>query len=110
VIPFRSLPSSAGWIAGIAASLLIVAGLVVWQRERKTPERELAKAYEEYRTLELRVPDAAFSAYTPGSHTRGAGDDREAPSLLEARAKLTRELERMCWKKSTTRQSTCWSG
>ena len=96
VLPFGGLAKGRRWIAGvgIAATLLIAAGLLVWQRDSNTPERELARAYQESRTLELRVPAAGFAAFALGGHTRGAGSDREPPALLEARAMLARELER----------------
>jgi len=96
VLPFDGVATSRKWIAtaGIAAALLIAVGLLIWQRERNTPARELAKAYQESRTLELRVPEAGFATFTLGGHTRGAGTDQEPPALLEARARLARELER----------------
>ena len=96
VLPFRGVANRRRWFTatGMAAAVLIALGLLLWQREGNTPERELAKAYERSRTLELRVPEAGFAAFTPGAHTRGAGTDQEQPALLEARAKLARELER----------------
>lgn len=84
------------WSAGaaIAAVLLLAAGLVVWQRQANTPDHQLAMAYEQSRTLELRVPEAGYTTLSPGGHTRGALADRETPALLEAQARLARELER----------------
>ena len=82
------------WGTGIAAAVLICLGLLSWQRVRNTPEGELARAYEQSRTLELRVPEAGFAAFTLNGHTRGAAGDSEPAPLLDARAKLTRELER----------------
>jgi CHAT domain-containing protein len=79
---------------GIAAALLIAAGAVLWQRQNHTPERQLAMAYEQSRTLELRVPDAGYSTLTSGDHTRGEAADHEPPPLLDARARLTRELQK----------------
>ena len=85
-----------GWraAAAIAAVLLLGAGLFVWQRQMNTPNHELAMAYEQSRTLELRVPEAGYAALNSGSHTRGALDDHEPAPLLDARARLARELER----------------
>jgi CHAT domain-containing protein len=84
------------WIAGaaIAAGLLLAAGLLIWQRQTNTAEHQLAMAYGESRTLELRIPEAGFAALTSASHTRGAQADREPAQLLDARARLARELER----------------
>jgi CHAT domain-containing protein/tetratricopeptide (TPR) repeat protein len=84
------------WTVGtaIAAVLLLAAGLFVWQRQTNTPERQLAMAYDESRTLELRIPEAGFTALTSSSHTRGTQGDRESAQLLDARARLTRELAR----------------
>ena len=84
------------WIkaGAIAAGLIVAAGIFLWQRQANTPERQLAKAYEQSRSLELRIPEANFAALTTGSHTRGAATGDEAAPLLEARARLARELER----------------
>src|SRR5579859_1290404 len=91
-----SLIHSRRWmVAGaIAAGLIAAAGVFLWQRETNTPERQLAKAYEQARSLELRIPDASFAGLSTGSHTRGAASGSEPAPLLEARASLARELER----------------
>jgi tetratricopeptide (TPR) repeat protein len=80
--------------AGLAAALISVATFAVWQWRTNTPDRQLALAYEQLRTLELRIPEAAYTAFTPSSHTRGSLADHEPAQLLEARARLARELER----------------
>ena len=80
--------------AAIAAVLLLAAGLFVWQRQTNTPDHQLAMAYEQSRTLELRVPEAGYAALSSGGHTRGTLADHETPALLEAQARLARELER----------------
>jgi CHAT domain-containing protein/tetratricopeptide (TPR) repeat protein len=84
------------WRAGaaIAAVLLLAAGLVVWQRQTNNPDHQLAMAYEQSRTLELRVPEADYAALNTGGHTRGALAGHEPAPLLDARARLARELER----------------
>jgi len=94
ILPFRLIPGPRWLAAGAAAALAILAGGLLWQRQLATPERQLARAYEESRTLELRVPDASFTAYRPGGHARGGAGDAEPAPLLDARAKLARELER----------------
>jgi tetratricopeptide (TPR) repeat protein len=84
------------WLPGaaVAACVLLASGFWFWHRAQNNPEHQLALAYEESRTLELRVPDAAFTAMASRQRTRGAAGDDEAPSLLDARAQLKRELER----------------
>jgi len=84
------------WPAGaaIAAVLLLAAGVLVWQRQTNSPDRQLAMAYEQSRTLELRVPEAGYAALSSGDHTRGALAGHEPAPLLDARARLARELER----------------
>ncbi len=84
------------WRAGaaIAAVLLLAVGVTVWQRQTNTTDHQLAMAYEQSRTLELRVPEAGYSALSSGGHTRGALAGHEPAPLLDARARLARELER----------------
>ena len=84
------------WRAGvaIAAVLLLAAGVFAWQRQTNTPDRQLAMAYEQSRTLELRIPEAGYSALSSGGRTRGALASHEPAPLLDARARLARELER----------------
>jgi CHAT domain-containing protein len=43
--------------------------------------------------LELRIPDAGYTAVAPRTHTRGMEGDKESPPLLEARAGLSRQLQ-----------------
>lgn len=85
------------WIglAAAAAVTVVAAGAgILWHQRAGAPDRLLARAYEDSRTLELRIPEAAFSSLKPGAHTRGNSAGTEAPSLLEARAKLARTLEK----------------
>jgi tetratricopeptide (TPR) repeat protein len=91
-----SLMHSRRWMVmgAVAAGLIAAAGVFLWQRETNTPERQLAKAYEQARNLELRIPDATFTGLVAGSHTRGAATGNEPAPLLEARARLARDLER----------------
>jgi CHAT domain-containing protein len=79
--------------AGMAASLLIAAGLVSWWRIANDPERLLAAAYTDSRIFDLRMPEAGFAEVTPGTHLRGGSTGREAAKLLEARARIERHLE-----------------
>jgi tetratricopeptide (TPR) repeat protein len=88
--------SSNWWMgaAGVAAVVLVAAGAFLWQKETHNPERQLAMAYEMSRTLELRVPDAGYAQFSSAIHTRGNATDREPAPLLDARARLARELEK----------------
>jgi len=81
-------------VAAVAACLLLAAGLAVWQRQTHLPARQLAMAYEESRTLELRVPEAGYAPMTSDGRTRGALNGHEPAPLLDARAQLARALER----------------
>jgi CHAT domain-containing protein/tetratricopeptide (TPR) repeat protein len=82
------------WAGGAIAATIVVLGLFLWHQRATTPERLLADAYTDFRTLELRIPDASYSALRATSHTRGAVADGEPAPLLDARARLARELER----------------
>jgi tetratricopeptide (TPR) repeat protein len=79
--------------AGLAASLVLaVAGGLWWQRAN-TPERLLAEAYSHDRIFELRMPDAGYANITPQTHVRGGAASHESARLLDARARIERELE-----------------
>jgi tetratricopeptide (TPR) repeat protein len=81
--------------AALAASLLLVAGLSFWQRASHNPERLMAEAYTHSRIFELRIPGAGFAEVTPEAHLRGGATGRESSRLLEARAEIERNLERL---------------
>jgi len=80
--------------AGLAASLLIGIGLVQWWRMANNPERLMAEAYTQARIFDLRMPGSGFAEVTPLQHLRGGVTGRESSRLLEARAKIERQLER----------------
>jgi len=79
--------------AGLAASLLIGAGLVGWWRVATNPERLMAEAYTNSRIFDLRMPGSGFADVTPQKHLRGGATARESSRLLEARARIERQLE-----------------
>jgi CHAT domain-containing protein len=79
--------------AGLAASLLIAAGVLSWWRTANTPERLIADAYGHDRIFDLRMPGAEYSDVTPQRHLRGSSTGRESSRLLEARARIERQLE-----------------
>jgi tetratricopeptide (TPR) repeat protein len=81
--------------AALAASLLLVGGLSFWQHATHSPERLMAEAYTRSRIFELRIPGAGFAEVTPEAHLRGAGTGRESSRLLEARAEIERNLEKL---------------
>ena len=73
---------------GIAASIVLIASVVwFWQRENVPPTSLLEQAYSEHRDLELRFPGAA---YAPLRAERGPSQRLNAPSLLEAEARIAR--------------------
>src|SRR3989449_10128411 len=78
-------------LASLAAASFL--GLLFFQQRRI--EDLLASAYTEQRTLELRIPKAA---YAPVRLVRGSGDrsrlDRP-PALLEGEARIARELAKV---------------
>ena len=78
--------------AGLAASLLIAAGLLAWWRMENNPERLLADVYTQSRIFDLRMPGAGFAEVTPPTHLRGGAASREPARLLEARARIERRL------------------
>jgi len=94
-------------------------GRLWWQRAN-TPERLLAEAYTHDRIFELRMPDAGFADVTPQTHLRGGAAAHESARLLDAHARIERQLENArkirtgCnwkpaptfWKRSTIRPST----
>jgi len=79
--------------AGLAASLLLAVGLTGWWRLANTPERLLAEAYTHSRIFDLRMPGAGFAEVTPQAHLRGGASGRESARLLDARARIERQLE-----------------
>ncbi|HXR38292.1 MAG TPA: CHAT domain-containing tetratricopeptide repeat protein [Terracidiphilus sp.] len=79
--------------AGLAASLLIAIGLFSWWRLANNPERLLAEAYTQARIFDLRMPGAGFAEVKPEIHLRGGSTGRESARLLEARARIERQLE-----------------
>jgi len=79
--------------AGLAASLLLAAGLTGWWRIASTPERLLAEAYTQSRIFDLRMPGAGFAEVKPAMHLRGGAAGRESSRLLDARARIERHLE-----------------
>ena len=84
-----------GWIVASAAAVLLIAiaGLSL-EKSSQSPERLLASAYEKSRTFELRIPSARYSTIAAGDHTRGLAPREESAPLLEARAKLTEQLQK----------------
>lgn len=81
------------WMTAAASLVLAAGGFSLWKSHTGAPEYLLAEAYEQSRTLELRIPDAGYTAVAPRTHTRGMGGDNEPPPLLEARAGLSRQLQ-----------------
>lgn len=78
---------------GLAASVLLSAGIVLrWQRDH-APERLLAQAYTSGRVFDLRMDGAGFAAVNPGMHLRGGNSGHENAALLEARTRIARHLE-----------------
>lgn len=91
------LRTPAGRMAGIGsiAALVLFSFLALtWLRSQYEPDRQLAIAYSEHRSLELRIPRADWARYIPQDHTRGDATDEEVPALLDARANLARSLEK----------------
>ncbi|MGA8668643.1 MAG: CHAT domain-containing protein [Terracidiphilus sp.] len=81
------------WLSGAVAALLVLGlSAALWWRQ-KAPEKLLAEAYTQSRTIELRVPGASFAPVNPQAHLRGGTSDREPTQLLSARAQIERKLE-----------------
>jgi tetratricopeptide (TPR) repeat protein len=79
--------------AGLAAALFLTVALTAWWRIANTPEQLLAEAYTHSRTFDLRMPGAGFAEVTPEMHLRGSATGRESARLLDARARIERQLE-----------------
>jgi tetratricopeptide (TPR) repeat protein len=80
--------------AGLAASLVVTTGIVMWWQNQNSPERLLAEAYTHSRIFDLRMPGAGYAEVAPVSHLRGDATGREPAKLLEARSRIERQLER----------------
>jgi tetratricopeptide (TPR) repeat protein len=82
------------WLSGVIAAVLVLAlSAALWWRNQTAPEKLLAQAYTQARTIELRVPGAGFAPVIPQAHLRGGTTDREPAPLLAARAEIERKLE-----------------
>ena len=82
------------WAYGAGLATVAAASFVGFFFFQQRPIDDLlASAYTEQRTLELRIPKAA---YAPVRLVRGSGDSRldRPPALLEGEARIARELER----------------
>jgi len=79
--------------SGIAATLMIGAVTFFWWQRANSPERLLAEAYTQSRTYDLRMPGAGFSEVTNETHLRGGGSVHESSRLLDARARIERQVE-----------------
>lgn len=84
--------------SALAATMLIGAVTFFWWQRANSPERMLAEAYSQSRTYDLRMPGAGFSAVTDETHLRGGGavhegTAHESSRLLDARARIERQLE-----------------
>jgi tetratricopeptide (TPR) repeat protein len=78
--------------AGLAASLLIGAGLLSWWKMVNTPERLLADAYSSARIFDLRMPGAGFAEVKAPMHLRGGPQAKEPAKLTEARERIDMNL------------------
>ena len=91
---FRGHPIPA-WAYAAGVVLIAAAGTWIYTQTQQRPIEELlAAAYTDQRTLELRIPDAA---YAPLRLVRGSSDhsrlDRP-PALLDSEARIARELQK----------------
>ena len=87
----RRFPQSRKWLAA-AAAIVVAAGVaMVWRIATQGPPLDLlAKAYTEQRTIELRVPGAA---YGPLRVERGAATRaNQTVELAESRIRIGRHL------------------
>ncbi|MGO9434672.1 MAG: CHAT domain-containing protein [Terracidiphilus sp.] len=76
-----------------AATLVVTLGAFVWWRHETAPEKLIAEAYTQSRTIDLRVHGADFAPVVPPAHLRGGATDNEPAPLLTARAQIQRHLE-----------------
>ncbi|MGA2650919.1 MAG: tetratricopeptide repeat protein [Terracidiphilus sp.] len=79
--------------SAMAASLMIGAVSFFWWQRANSPERLLAEAYSQSRTYDLRMPGAGFAEVNHETHMRGGGTVHESSRLLDARARIERQLE-----------------
>lgn len=78
------------WIAGLAAAAFVIAAIFFYRRS-STTDRLIAEAYTERRPVDYRIPEAG---YAPVRVTRGLPNANPPVPLLEAEAKVQRELAR----------------
>lgn len=80
----------------VGCALVLVSGVSMWfwYSTRHAADHLIAQAYDEDRTLELRIPGARFSPLQQAKVMRGSGSAGDQPaSLLEARGMIARQLE-----------------
>lgn len=84
------------WQIAACALLIVVSGSIwFWYSVHHSPGRLIAQAYDENRTLELRIPGARYSPLQPSRVMRDGSSVPEQPaSLLEARGMIAHQLER----------------
>lgn len=93
--PQRTLSPIFAWASGaMAAALVALVAVAMWQRHENAPEKLLAEASSDFRSSELRVPGARFGVVAPPRHLRGGASDHEPAPLLAARAQIERKLEK----------------
>jgi tetratricopeptide (TPR) repeat protein len=83
---------TAGAVLGSVLAAVVIPPSWFWYRQRATPPlAALAAAYSARRTIELRLPGAAYS---PLRVMRSGGQVEAPPELLESQARIQRRLER----------------
>src|SRR5262245_15060973 len=87
--------NSRRWIyAGLATSLALAVGIVLfaWLRSA-SPQKLIATAYAQQRTLDLRIPDAGYAPIRVQRESSQSQFNKPA-ALLEAEALIQRGLEK----------------
>ena len=91
--PRRQMPRQGWWLAAAACAIVAsgIAGWAWWSRAH-APQRLIAKAYSEHRTMEFRIDGGGF-ALLHAERASATGRLSQSPSLLEAEAAIARRLE-----------------
>lgn len=79
--------------SAMAATVLMGAVTFFWWQHANSPERLLAEAYSQSRNYDLRMPGAGFAEVNHETHLRGGGTGQESSRLVDAQARIERQLE-----------------